>query len=740
MVVLRLFSLDTLLRVLLGITFFLVPLFITSLDPFWFVFDRWLLFYGFTIFIFIVWIIRGLRDGDLELQWSFFNILIFVFLLCVFLSTYTSIDMRRSMLGYFSDPAGGLLSFIALVIFYTVFCTVVKHAQDVRFYYRTLCVSLSILVVLQLLHYAAFSLWSVNVPAFVSQEVFSFIAFSVAFLLLGAYFHSERKVTRHSVLILFSLASLGVFIASIPPMLLFYLGGLAVFFYVFQRYPDDIAKRQLVWVVVPFFVLGFLILITGWNIDFLRGDGNHLSYSSSRAIISQGLMERRWLGFGPSTFSYSSGRFRVPQMNVEPTWDKVLGHSYNMWFDMLNDVGALGFLIFLASVFFFFVMLFRGVRYAFQEGSFLEYVGLLWVMVGWLSFSLFFSMSGVVVFVSFFCALLIYSLLIQMRGGVRYIRVPFVFSLRYKQFSFFLALCVCIVILFIGVLWVREITGVWYARRSLNVSPEIAVMRLDRAMSLVPWRVEYVGALSRVYLSFAHQEALASTPDTKHIREAVSLVIESSRRVLAMVPQDGLAQMTLGGIYEDLGLFVEGPHMLAELQYKQALLFEPNNPLFLIKLADLYRTKAFRSSDVISHQTNVEHARETYEKIFRLKPDYAKAYMGLALLEEREENIDSAIQAGELAFRYAPGDTEVMLQLARMYYNAERVYKKGRLFYAAEELLKRVIVKEPGSFNAHFLMGSLYKQMDEKKKSRVYFERAFGLGNSEEQKLVQKEL
>jgi len=732
---LRLFSLDTLLRVLFGVTFFLVPLFITSRDPFWFLFDQWLLFYGFTILILIVWIIRCLRDGRLELQWSFFDILISVFLLSVFFSVYASIDIRRSVLGYFGDPAGGLLSFIALFLFYAIFCVVVRHAQDIYFYYRALCVSLSIFVVFQLLHYVAFFLWSINIPAFVSRDVFSFIALSAAFLLLGVYFHHERNVIRYGVLVFFFFASLGVFITSIPPMLLLYLGGLAVFSYIFRKYPDDITKRQFFWVIVPLFILGFFILMSGWNIDFLRGDGNHLGYSSSRAIISEGLMERRWLGFGPSTFSYSSGRFRVPQMNVEPTWDKVLGHSYNAWFDILNDIGVLGFFAFLVSVLFFFVVLFRGARYFFPE-----YIGLSLVMVSWFLFSLFFSMSGPVVFVSFFCALLIYSFLIQMRDGVRYIRVPFVFSFRHKQFSSFLVLFVCIAILFLGVLWVREAAATWYARRALNVSPEIAVMRLNRAISLAPWRVEYVGALSRVYLSFAHQEVLAFTPDTKRIREAVSLVIESSRRVLEMVPQDGLAQMTLGSIYEDLGSFVEGPHLLAELQYKQALLFEPNNPLFLIKLADLYRIKALRSSDTISHQNSVEHARGTYEKILILKPDYAEAYMGLALLEEREENIDSAIRAGEQAFYYASQDTEIMLQLARMYYNAERAYKKGRLFYATEELLKKIIVKEPYSFNAHFLMGSLYKFMGEKEKSHMYFEKALLLAGPDERKLVQKEL
>ncbi len=738
MVTLRLFSLDTILRVLFGITFLLVPFFITSSDPFWFVFDRWSLFYGLTLSILVVWMIRGLRDGVLELRWSFLDILILAFLSCVAVSTYTSVDVRRSVLGYFGDPSGGLLSLTALFVFFIIFCTAVKHVEDICLYYRVLCISLGVLVVSQVLHYFAFSLWSIDTPLLVSQEAFSFIALCTAFLLPGAYLYSERNVVKYGVLVLFSLASLGVLVTSIPPMLLFYLVGLAVFAYVFQKYRDDTERKQLFWVIIPFFVLGTFILITGWSTGFLRGDANHLSYSSSRGIISQGLHERRWFGFGPNTFSYSSGRFRVPQMNIEPTWDKVLGRSYNAWFDMLNDVGVLGFLVFVTLALYFIATLFRGLRRS-TEVYFLEYVGLFLSTVGWFLFSLFFSMSGMVMLLGFFCVTLAYSFVIHTHRRTEYVRIPFVFTFWYRHLSSFLSLCMCVVVLFLGVLWVREVAGMWHARRALTVSSHTAVTYLNRAISLEPWRVEYIAALSRVYLSFAYREVSGSAPDPKRIQEAVSLAIESSRRVLKVVPQDGLAQVTLGNIYAEVGAFIEGPHVLAELQYKQALLFEPNNPTFLLKLANLYRIKALRSAGTVSHSVDVGHARTTYEKILVLKPDYAEAYMGLALLEEREENIDSAIQAGEAAFHYAPENTEIMLQLARIYYNTERAYKKGRLFYAAEELLKRVITKEPNSFNAHFLMGSLYKQIGEREKSRIYFEKASLLAGPDEQKLIQKE-
>ena len=176
MIASRLFTLDAILRVLFWITFFLVSFFI---------FDRWFLFYGLTLSILVVWLVSGLRHGVLEIRWSIFDILILAFLLCVAISTYTSVDVRRSVLGYFGDPSGGLLSFVALFIFYIIFHTSIKYAEDIRFYYRVLCASLSVLVVSWVLHNIAFFLWSVDAPPLVSREVFSLIALFTAFFSLG---------------------------------------------------------------------------------------------------------------------------------------------------------------------------------------------------------------------------------------------------------------------------------------------------------------------------------------------------------------------------------------------------------------------------------------------------------------------------------------------------------------------------------------------------------------------------
>ncbi|MBI5152921.1 MAG: hypothetical protein HZA36_00445, partial [Parcubacteria group bacterium] len=333
------FSCDTVLRILFGITFFVVSLFVTSFDSFWFIFDKWLLFYGLTLCILIVWMIRGLRDGVLELRWSLFDILMLVFLWCVAVSTYTSVDVWRSILGYFTNPSGGFLSIATCGIFYIVFRASIKRREDFRFYFRIVCASLCILVAIE-----------------------------------------------------------------------------------------------------------FFVLAMGWNVSFLKGDLVHLSYSSSRAIIAQGLHERRWTGFGPDTFSYSSGRFRVPQMNSESTWNKVVEHPYTLWLDVINDLGILGFFVFLFSFLYFIIVLFRGLRRVSQEEYFLEYLGLCFLIAVWCIYSFFFSMSGGVIFIGFFYTLLAYSFCVYADTTSRCVRIPFIITFRHRYFVSLFSLSTCVVV------------------------------------------------------------------------------------------------------------------------------------------------------------------------------------------------------------------------------------------------------------------------------------------------------
>src|SRR3990167_116389 len=101
--------------------FFLVPLILTPWNYELFEFNKMLTVYVFTIIITAAWAIRMITTPLSGVRRTPFDIPILLFLASQILATVFSIDIRTSILGYYSRFHGGLLSTISYIILYYAF-------------------------------------------------------------------------------------------------------------------------------------------------------------------------------------------------------------------------------------------------------------------------------------------------------------------------------------------------------------------------------------------------------------------------------------------------------------------------------------------------------------------------------------------------------------------------------------------------------------------------------------------
>ncbi len=668
---------------------------------------------------------RGVLLGHLEIRRSPLYFFVGLFLFVSGIATYLSIDVSRSILGGFADPSRSLVSSILCFIFFVIFSSFFKDYQGLRTPFISFTFSLGSIIFFEALRHVSFLLWNIHIPSFFAEPDRSLIILLSLFVLFGAYTQIKHHSFEVCLIALIFVAS-GILIEAHVKWILFYfLLGIGVYLFVLARYRGVFLKKKLLFFILSILFVGTsFFAITGWDSTSPSGL-NYLDPTTSRAVMRGVSQERPWFGFGPDTFLYTSQHFRPPSFNNKLTWNIHFERSSLLWFDIFNDMGWVGLSVFGVLVISYFLFLFFKVRRIILEPFFLVCMPLFIGSVALLCSSFFYNIGGNTILILYFLGILLYGFCSVSKGDdIRVIRLMFRFAPQNELRSSFCVILVFVGVIFLGVLWAREITGSWYVRSISSLPHERAIIALNHAIVLAPWRYEYIQELSSAYLGLAFQET-GGRVDIKRFEESASLAVESRRRVADLVPQDSVSWEQLGILYERLGSLIIGPYVFAEGAYNHAITLEPNNPLFYVELGSLYGKEMKNERDFLKKNVFFKKAEEKYTKAIEFKPDYVDASLGLASLEEARGNIRMAISLTEHMFTFYPDDEKIMLELARLYHNSIR--SRGgdkKLLGSAELLLLKIISLHPNSPDAYFLLGSLYAEMHQTKKSIFFFEQA----------------
>jgi Flp pilus assembly protein TadD len=680
-------------------------------------------------------------DREIRVKRTPLDLPIILFITLVNISSWFSADRWSSVFGYyerFSDSAAAVGSFVGL--YFLIINTVEKPQRLLKWFLGAIAVAIGAA------YLSLFNVWQqLSVWPVMKQIGFNPVAGSLEGLCVF--------LASLMVFLVFQSVKPGTKILARSAYLALILGGLGILLLA------DVSKAWIVLLLGLVFVLvaGFMIRLASkiwggmWNLWLpfaLLLIAIVLLFSPTKLVpTAQGILkepmlsqELSWsiawhtatenvknalVGSGPGTFAIDFSKHKPVSFNMQQEWQTRFDRAGNYWSEMLATYGFLGFLAFLLLV-----------------GLFL--------LASWFLLEKKNALSFLIAVIAILFAQLAYyhtftlglAFWLFLALGVLSWERPaqeFVFSLRkFPEFEF-MAKAVFLVVLALaggaGYFAARFYVADTAYLASQNAGSDIT-KRLDRgleAMRLNPYQAEYKIFASRSYLSRALSElrkpeserdqagiskdvqfaiAYARGDTVEEIRNSKS-EIRNIKGAVELAPKRVAAWETLGAVYRDIK-FAAGALEWAVRSFETAIALEPTNPVLHTELGKLY---------VSSEQ--YDKAREQFEKAVALKTDYVEAQRQLALIFEKEKDVQGAIaKMKAIALQY-PLDTESLFQLGRLQYNNGQVEEAVSQF-------RQILQLYPAHSNARFALGVALGKQGNRKEAIQEFEKVLELNPGDE--------
>lgn len=141
--------------------------------------------------------------------------------------------------------------------------------------------------------------------------------------------------------------------------------------------------------------------------------------------------------------------------------------------------------------------------------------------------------------------------------------------------------------------------------------------------------------------------------------------------------------------------------------YREALKIEPNLPGLHFELAE-----ALNASDKDEHKAE---AKKEYETALSLNPLDEKTECRLGAIAYREGDLEASLSHYSRAAQLQPDDSEALLGLAKNLIQTKETQK-------AQAVLEHAVEVDPASAEAHFRLGTLYREQGRTADSKREFE------------------
>ncbi len=445
-----------------------------------------------------------------------------------------------------------------------------------------------------------------------------------------------------------------------------------------------------------------------------------LSHSIVTSVLGAG-PQSFLFGSGPGTFVYDFSLFRPSALNqnsyfwslrFDSPWS-----SLSAWASELGFLGSLSFLLILLLIFGSVLSavlhirstFWKRARFSFEKiraSDFsLEYFV---CMIGWILLTI-----GICVSVyNFALWFLWWTLLAFVVLGLAYIQPSLVkeseksfeISPQYVFVVSFFFLLLSAITVFGGVMWGKIALAENFVAKS----------QLPQALELRPHSSEYLLLLAKQ--SFEKSLSLVST-NPNQAAELLSDTIEFASRAREIDPQNVRVFEVLSAAYLQTLPYTSEVSLQQSLLYatdavEQALLLEPNNPVFVAELGLIQE---------FSNQFDL--AEKSYKKAILLKSDYVQAYFDLARLYEKQNTIDAAISTYEEYRVIDSQNRDVLYELGRLYYNRRHEGDDKR----AEKIWLSAVKIDPDFSNALYSLGLLYEKRGEYALAGEYFKKVYSL-------------
>lgn len=361
------------MQILFYVLFSVTPLILFSKTSELFEFNKMIFVYIITTLITGLWIIKMIKEKKIIFRRTLLDIPLLIFLGSQILSTFFSIDLRTSLLGYYSRFNGGLLSTICYLLLYFAFVSNMDKEKVIKsvyflFYSSAVVSAIAVLehfninITCALMGQGIKSCWVQDVQ----NRVFSTLGqpnwlatWIVALIPLTFFQILDSKNIKRILLYLLSLLLFLtlLFTKSRSGLLGFFVADLT--FWTFSLIKRRKVLTNLIILNLLFFIL-FLVVSTPWNPAKITVPGKiqgpaletgGTESGTIRKIVWKGAL-RVFLhypifGSGPETFAYSYYQFRPVEHNLVSEWDFLYNKAHNEYLNFAATTGSLGIISYL---------------------------------------------------------------------------------------------------------------------------------------------------------------------------------------------------------------------------------------------------------------------------------------------------------------------------------------------------------------------------------------------------------
>ena len=617
---------------------FLLPIFFLPLTTDPLDFNKQILF-GILIFIALVfWAAKIFFSSKLEINFSFLNLPILIFLFIYFISTIFSLSLKESFWGWPLNLSQGFLTLFLFSIFYFLVSNIFRKKEDISLLFLIFLTSTflaTIFAIYQILLKKS-SFTTIGTPN-------SLAIFLAALLPLAIFLAATSKKFVRLVLAIYSISFL-IFIMLINFSLAWFvlITGILILFISGLLNLKRTEKFGLVFLsmlilIIPLFFLFFRI---SWPKIQIPAE-ILLNQKTEFQIAKNSLknVKNFFLGTGPSTFVFNYSKYKPIEINQTAFWAWRFQNGASEIQDKLITTGILG----ISSLFFVFLSFFfiSAKNLLLKENQFI-FLGI-------------FSSFTCVLFSQFlypanFSLLFLFWLIL---GSLSILNSKIKTVNFLGHFSLIPAIFLVLVFLFgisFSFLEIRNYLAEVRYFQGLKAwqkgETDQAINLTERAMNLNSSLDSYQRDVSQLYLAKLNQLLQKPEANSQEIQGLIFKVSDLTKRATEISPHNVANWNVRGFVYRNLIGLVGEAENRALNSYQKAIELEPKNPYIFNEMGLICLTKA----DLLGRQLgkeaeakeNLVKAKDNFERAIELKGDYDPAHFQLGLLYYNDNQMEKS--------------------------------------------------------------------------------------------------
>lgn len=718
---------------------------LSALIPLWFLpftldileLSKQTLLIGLSLIAVLAWIIKSLIEREISLTRSWLHLIVILFAISYAVTTYFSSDRYLSFIGNVGQMQWAFITIASFVLLYFVIVNRLKSPTDIQRVIRWFLLGSLVTAV-----YSLFQMFGVHLlgsSGSLSSNAFntvgtlnalatylavaSVVALSTCTLgcVCGSCEACKKGVGVFWTIVSYTMIATSVFvlfIADFWPAWTELIVGTIVLFGVQYLHTRKLPRLPLLIVSGAMVALSIIMLVFPTPIKLDLPSEVSPSIKHSWSIAQSTLQEKPLFGSGPGTWIYDYAKYRSVAVNTSQFWTVRFDRGISAFLTMIAMLGLIGTSLWLilvgsiASVF---------TNRLIKEKEEASWNATLTVFVGWFTLLVLAFVYNYNV-VHHFAFWLFLALL-----GVLLSKNKFEWNQKTKSWvsGLLMGLLVIVGVGAMSATWIcgqRLVADIKYSSAVASFqkgdSIDTSIEKLKSAVTMNRLNDNYHRNLSQAYLVKVGQ-MLQGSPDEAKIKEAgnvIQMAVNSAKEAINQSPSNVDNYSNLGIIYQAITSFIPGADEMAIKAYEQALILEPNNPVFMNEVgklfvlrSDAYRTllnsKEQQARDDAQKNVNAEldKAADWFNKAISVKPDYAAAHYNLGLAYERQNRLPEAITKFEQVLSVNNQDASVAFQLAILYYRNGN--KDG-----AKALFEQVVQVQPTFADARWFLSSIYEE------------------------------